>query len=163
MLRLIQEEELERKVELLKNIPLFSVLDSEGIGRLASSCDTLMFNPGQIVFRQGDIGREAYLILSGEAEIITEGPGGEITVATLGKNQIVGEIATLIDVPRTATVVAMQELATLVISKEMFFYLLERFPSVGLEIMRELARRISHTTATVRELGSGAKPARSED
>ena len=157
-----KEENLKRKVNLLKTIPLFSALDTSSLDLLASASDTSTIDPGQTLFKQGDVGREAYILVSGEAEIITEGPEGVITLATIGKNQIAGEIATLIDVPRTATVVAMDELTTLVISKEMFFYLVEKFPRFAIEIMRELARRVSQTTVMVREISS-ADSGRSAD
>lgn len=157
MLRITEEEELQRKLCLLKTLPLFSVLDPSNLDLLATSSDVMTFNPGQTLFRQGDKGREAYVIVSGEAQIITEAPEGVITLTSLGENQFVGEIATLIDVPRTATVVAMEDLTTLVISKEMFFYLLEKFPALGIQVMCELARRVSQTTVKIREFGGSAE------
>jgi CRP/FNR family cyclic AMP-dependent transcriptional regulator len=110
----------------------------------------LTFGSGQALFCQGDVGNAAYIIMSGEAEVITEGPEGEITVATLGKNQFIGEISILIDVPRTATVTAMTELTVLVISKDMFYRMVTEFPTIGIEIMRELARRLFKTTVQLR-------------
>lgn len=158
-MRVTDEEHLSRKVSLLKSIPLFSVLDPPNLDHLASSSRTLTLSPGQTLFKQGDVGREVYLITSGEAEIISEIPEGVITLATLRENQIVGEVAALIDVPRTATVLAMQELTALVISKETFFQLLENFPTIGIEVMCEMARRMSQTTAKVREISSGDESA----
>ncbi len=63
------------------------------------------------------------------------------------KNDIVGEIAILCDVPRTATVSATSDLITLKITKEIFFRMLTDFPEMGLEIMRVLAHRLERTTA----------------
>jgi len=72
-------------------------------------------------------------------------------VAKLGRNAIVGEIAILCDVPRTATVKAKSELVTLRISKELFFKLITEFPQMGIEIMRVLADRLERTTHQLRE------------
>ena len=58
------------------------------------------------------------------------------------RNVFVGEIAILCDMPRTATITATSELDTLRISKDLFFRLVNEFPTMAVEIMRELARRL---------------------
>jgi CRP-like cAMP-binding protein len=85
--------------------------------------------------------------LAGEAEVFVEGAEGPIRVALLERNALVGEIAILCDVPRTATVRAVTDLDTLRITKERFLQLLEEFPKMGQEIMRALALRLEATTA----------------
>ena len=163
MLRITEEEEFNRKVNLLKRIPLFSGLDPSSFYLLATSSETLTHLPGQTLFKQDDAGQEAYVIVSGVAQIITEGPEGVISIATLGENQIVGEIATLIDVPRTATVVAMEELTMLVVPKKTFFHLVENVPTFALEVICELARRLSHTTVKVRDFFDDTETVQSTD
>ena len=85
-------------------------------------------------------------LLKGEADIMVDTPNGAVKVASLGKNDIIGEIAILCDVPRTATVVAHSDLETLRVSKDGFFHLVTQFPQVGIEVMSELASRLHHTT-----------------
>ena len=65
--------------------------------------------------------------------------------------QIIGEIAILCDVPRTATVTANQHTVTLKINKETFFRLVTEFPQMSVEIMRELARRLDKTNEQLRQ------------
>ena len=72
-------------------------------------------------------------------------------MAKVGKNDFVGEIAILIDVPRTATIRAETDLTTLAITKDLFFRLISEFPDMAVEIMRELAHRLEATTAQLRE------------
>ncbi len=74
-----------------------------------------------------------------------------MVVATLKQNEIVGEIAILCDVPRTATVRAKTQLTTLRITKNLFFNLISEFPQIAVEIMRELAHRLEQTTTKLRE------------
>lgn len=155
-----EETELSRKIDLLARIPLFSELDSASRRLLASASEILKFETGQILFRQGDVGKEAYVIVSGEAEVMTEGSEGEIVVAAIGPNQFIGEIAILIDVPRTATVSALSDLTTLMISKEMFYSMVSEFPAVGIEVMRELAERLLRTTAQLELSSSDAETIR---
>ena len=71
---------------------------------LAFTSDRMSFDPGQILFEQGDAGDAAYVVLYGTAEVLVNRAGSQIKVADLEKNSIVGEIAILCDVPRTATV-----------------------------------------------------------
>lgn len=149
-----QATELSGKIDLLTRIPLFAELDSTNRRFLASASEILKFKTGEILFRHGEVGNEAYVIVSGEAEVVTEGAGGEIVVATIGPNQFIGEIAILIDVPRTATVSALSDLTTLMITKEMFYSMVSEFPAVGIEIMRELAERLLRTTAQLGQSSS---------
>ena len=99
------------------------------------------------------IGEAAYIILSGQADVVIDTPTGEMAVAKVGKNDLVGEIAILIDVPRTATIRAETEITTLAINKDLFFRMISEFPGMAVEIMRELAHRLEATTAQLRENG----------
>ena len=76
-------------------------------------------------------------------------------MADLGRNDVVGEIAILCDVPRTATVVAASPVTALRISKELFYQLIGQVPQMAIEIMRELARRVDRTTERYRLAVSG--------
>lgn len=147
---------LNEEVELLRKIPLFSKIDPSKLKLLAFTSNKLTFGSGHDLFRQGDPGDAAYIIMSGTADILIEGPEGDILVARLGKNDLVGEIAILIDVPRTATVRAVTDLTTLVISKDIFLRMVTEFPEMGIEIMRELARRLDRTTDQLRHAKIGA-------
>lgn len=142
---------LNEEVELLRKIPLFAKIEPAKLKLLAFASERLTFQSGQNLFRQGDIGDAAYIVMLGEAEVLVDGPEGEIPVARLGKNELIGEIAILIDVPRTATVRAASDLTALVISKDLFFRMVTEFPEMGIEVMRELAHRLENTTARLRE------------
>jgi len=147
---------LNEEVDLLRKIPIFSKIEPSKLKLLAFTSERLNFGPGQELCHQGDVGNTAYIILDGEAQVLVDSPAGEIAVAKLGKNDLVGEMAILIDIPRTATVRAVGSVATLAISKDLFFRMITEFPQMGLEIMRELAQRLEKTTAQLREARSRA-------
>lgn len=138
---------LNEEVELLRNIPMFAKMEPSKLKLLAFTSERLTYEPGQVLFNQGDMGDAAYIIVEGEAVVVVDTPKGQLTLATLTRNDFVGEIAILCDVPRTATVQAKSQLVTLVISKELFFRLVSEFPQMAVEIMRELAHRVEKTTA----------------
>jgi CRP/FNR family transcriptional regulator, cyclic AMP receptor protein len=145
---------LKDEVDLLRKVPLFAHLDPAKLKLLAFTSTRMVFQPSQELFRQGDEGDAAYLILSGEADVVAETPAGEVPVATVGQNAIVGEIAILCEVPRTATVRAASRLETLKIEKEHFLRLIREFPDMGIEIMRELGKRLTKTTAELSQARS---------
>ena len=147
---------LDEEVDLLRNIPLFSNVEPSKLKLLAFTSERLTFPAGQELFHQGDMGDAAYIIIDGEADVTVSTPAGEITVAKVSKNELVGEIAILCDVPRTATVRAATEVTTLAISKELFFQMVTEFPEMAVEIMRELAQRLERTTSQLREAMSSS-------
>ena len=142
---------LQEEVELLRNIPLFAKIEPSKLKLLAFTSERLTYPEQEVLFEQGDIGDSAYIIIGGEADVIINTPGGGLVVATLKQNEIVGEIAILCDVPRTATVRAKTDLTTLRINKDLFFSLIVEFPEIAVEIMRELAHRLDRTTTRLRE------------
>jgi CRP-like cAMP-binding protein len=137
---------LTKDMEVLRDIPLFANVKPAKLKLLASPSERLEYRSGDELFHQDDYGDAAYIILEGEADILVDTPHSAIKIATRGKNDIIGEIAILCDVPRTATVVAHGDLETLRVSKEGFFHLVTQFPQVGLEVMSEIATKLHRTT-----------------
>jgi CRP-like cAMP-binding protein len=137
---------LHEEVDALRRVPLFTKIEPSKLKLLAFTSEKLEYQRGDDLCRQGDSGDAMFIILGGEADVIVNTPHGEHTVAHLGKNAFVGEIAILCDVPRTATVRASSTVTALRISKELFFRLVGEFPQIAVEIMRELAHRLDDTT-----------------
>ena len=133
---------LREEVELLQRIPLFANVEASKLKLLAFTSERIAFESGQVLFRQGDAGDAAYIIIEGDAEVLVNGASGPIQVAVLGRNEIVGEIAILCDVPRTATIRALQRLVCLRISKDLFLRLINEFPQIAVAVVRELASRV---------------------
>lgn len=142
---------LSNEVELLRRVPLFSGIEPAKLKLLAYTSDVVTYNPGQVLFRMGDAGDAAYVIIQGAAEVSVSTDAGDIPVAQLKDGDFLGEIAILCDTPRTATVTARSELKTLRIRKEPFFELLRQFPEMAIEMTRLLAERLTRTTAELVE------------
>jgi CRP-like cAMP-binding protein len=146
--------QLKDEVELLRRIPLFAGVAPSKLKLLAFTSDRVSYGAGEVLFSQGDPGDAAYVVLSGTADILVNSDSGQIKVASIEPNSIVGEIAILCDVSRTATVKASTPVETLRIKKDQFIRLLAEFPEMAVEIMRVLADRLSHTTAELSEARS---------
>jgi MFS family permease len=106
----------ERTLELLRGVPLLGWLPTVGLERLASKLVPVELAAGGVLLREGDTGDRAYLIERGEVLVIFAGR----EVARLGPGDLVGEIALLRSVPRTATVVAASDLHVLALDRSEF-------------------------------------------
>jgi CRP/FNR family cyclic AMP-dependent transcriptional regulator len=142
---------LQQDVDVLRKIPLFAKIEPARLKLLAFTSEHVEYRPGEAICRQGEPGDAAFIVLDGAADVVVETEGATMTVATISRYDIVGEIAILCDVPRTATVVATTPLVALRVSKDAFFNLVTQFPQVGVEVMHELAARLQHTTQRLSE------------
>ncbi len=142
---------LDQEVATLRRIPLFANIDPARLKLMAFASQRMVFKDGQALCRQGDAGDAAYIIIEGKADVVIDTADGPLRVAAVGSNDIVGEIAILIDVPRTATVQATGEVVTLKITKDLFFRMVSDFPEIAIEVMRVLAHRLEKTNEQLRE------------
>ena len=143
---------LNEEVEILKGIPIFSKIEVAKLKLIAFTGERMTFSAGQELFHQGDQGDAMYVILGGIADVLIDNDkGGQIAVAEMKKNNFVGEMAILGDVPRTATIKAREALTTLRISKDMLYRLVAEVPQMAVEVMRELAHRLEDTNKKLRE------------
>ena len=150
---------LKDEVQTLRQVPLFAGVAPAKLKLLAFTSDRVSYRPGEILFHQGDAGDAAYVILEGKADILAESNGGQIKIAELADNAIVGEIAILCDVSRTATVKASGPLEALRIRKDVFLNLLADYPDMMFEILRSLAQRLTRTTSELTEARAQIKTA----
>jgi CRP/FNR family cyclic AMP-dependent transcriptional regulator len=137
---------LDHDVELLRRVPLFSSVSTPKLKLLAFNAPQLVFEDGENVFLQGAAETSAYFIVDGEADVLSRSDGKEVVVANLKKNTLFGEISAFCDVPRTATVRAKGRLVTLELTRPNLIQLIHDFPDVAMEIIRELAMRLTRTT-----------------
>ena len=148
-------KQLEHEVEALRRVPLFSGVEPMKLKLLAFASERIEFSAGQDLMRQGEHGDAAYVMLSGEAEVLVTSSDVETRVAVMTGNEFIGEISILCDVPRTATVRAITPVETLRIDKEQFFELVEHSPSIAVQMMRILAARLAKTTAEMSAMRAG--------
>ncbi len=141
---------LQEEVELLRRIPLFAKVEPPKLKLLAFASERVTFEAGQELFHQGDVPDAAYIVIDGSAEVILETPNGRVTVAEIGRNELVGDMGVICDMPRTATVRAKSQLVTLKVSKDLLLRMITEFPAMAIEIMRVMAHRLEHTNAQLR-------------
>jgi CRP-like cAMP-binding protein len=138
---------LDTEVQSLRQVPMFREIDPARLKLLAFTSERVQFAEGQRFFSQGDPSDAAYVILEGGASVVLTSPAGEIKIADLGRNDLVGEMGILSETPRSASIVASESTTALRIDKRVFLELLAQFPQMSLAVMRELANRLERTNA----------------
>lgn len=144
---------LNDAASMLARIPLFASIDHSKLKLLAFTSQRQAYDAGQTIFRQGETGQHAYVVIDGEVEVVLETPTGERTVATLGSNQVFGEMALLAEMPRTTTIRAASPVNLLAISSDVFLRLVEENSEIAAGIIRILAERLA---ATLRDYANAA-------
>jgi glucose-6-phosphate 1-dehydrogenase len=122
--------------ETLRKVPLFEGANAVLLASLILALKPVVFQPGDLVIRQGEIGREMYLISRGEVEV-TDGSGNAL--ATLGEGDFFGEASLLTSAPRNATVRAKSYCDFFALDKSDFKRVLRDHPQFRQSLM-EIAR-----------------------
>ena len=122
--------------------PWFSSLTQEELDRLGSMATWARYEPGGVVFREGDPGDALFIVVSGQLRVLVATTSGEILLNTLGPGDIFGEIAVLDGRGRTATVAASKPSELLRIGRQEFLVFLEDFPRYTSTLVHVLASRI---------------------
>ena len=148
---------LEQEVELIRQFPIFSKIQPAMQKLLCFSAERLTYDAGQVMFNAGDTADAAYVVIDSTVEISVPTPSGPIVINTMTKNEILGEIAIVGDVPRTATAKAVTKLETLKISKELFIKIIRENPDAAIELIRILAARLASTTSQLTRTRSGQR------
>ena len=128
----------DKKVESLGRAPLFAELSRKELVQLARLADDVEAPAGTVLCKEGDRGREFFVLMEGQVDVARKGR----RVATLGAGDFVGEISLLEPTPRTATVTAKTPLRFFVLTAREFRHLVDENPSVERKVLRALARRV---------------------
>jgi thioredoxin reductase (NADPH) len=135
--------------ELLRNSPVFANLADRDLLLLAEFAQPIEVPAGQLVMEEGKKGDTLYVVIDGELEVSTVRGGHETQLAVLGRGEVVGEMAVLQEVPRTASVRALRDSRLLVITQAAFLNMLMKNAAALRQILRTVSTRIRDTEAIV--------------
>ncbi len=133
-------------VELLGRVPAFSTLVHSDLERIAQLAVPRQFEPGEVVFREGDASDTCYVVRAGHARAIHEhGDGRTITLATFGPGDIFGELAMFEDELRSATVEAIELTSVVAVLGPDMRKLMTQHPEISMRLVVALGRRLRDT------------------
>lgn len=122
--------------KLQKNYAFFADMLEEEVGAFLRLCKRDTYGPDDVVFREGDMGEEFYLIVSGEIIILM----GEREVARLGPGQVFGEMAMLESAPRSASAVPGGDTILFTITRKI---LAAKMPALSYKVVVNIAKQLS--------------------
>lgn len=130
--------------KFISSNPIFYSLKDEIISEIASQIEIEKFAPEESIVTEGEHGDSFYIIFSGHVKVIRTDLGGEeLVMAKLDPGEGFGEMALLLDQPRSATVKAVDSVETLKIKRKNFKKLLEKYPELQLQISKLIKWRVS--------------------
>lgn len=143
---------LSSAVDVLRETQMFRNVDPKRLKLLAFMGQTLSYRAGERLFEKGDEGDAAFVVLSGEVEVLVPvSDGGETAVATIGAKEVFGEMGVLCDQKRTTAIAAKSDVQVLRLDRTTIHTLLKEFPEIALEFVRVIASRLEATTRNLAE------------
>ena len=141
----------------LASVDLLSTLTSAELEAIERHTRRETFPRGKIIFREGDPGQELFIVTKGRASAyLNQINGGDIRLATFAPGTIFGELAILDAGPRSASVVADDDVVCYVLSDQQFAALAKDAPAVAIKLLsglgRELSRRLRRANQTIHQL-----------
>lgn len=135
----------------LKQVPLFADLTDADLQELARTAQEVSLAAGETLFEQGEAGDSAYLIRTGEIEIVSQGEGRETLLAVRKSGEVIGEMSLLRESPRSAGARARTDSVLLVLSREVFDRVLAESPTAARTMLHTVMARLSATEGLLRQ------------
>jgi len=125
-------------LEHLRTVPMFAGCSKRELQAIQKAGDQITMTAGTLIVDQGQMGREAFVLLDGE---VTVRRGGR-KVVTLGPGAVVGELSLLDHGPRTASVICDSECSLFVLDQRHFQKVIEQNPQIAMKLLGTLAGHI---------------------
>jgi len=139
------------KAEDLRQIPLFALLDDEEMAVLAAQVEIKKFAPRQRIYKIGEPGKHAYVMMSGVVRVTTvDDDHQEVLVDSPSHGDFFGFASMLDDTPHQTTALAMEETICLEVSRDDIAVLLQRKPMAGMDMLTVVSRQFHASQQLVR-------------
>jgi CRP/FNR family cyclic AMP-dependent transcriptional regulator len=137
--------------EVLRHVPLFALLDEDEAGVLAGQVELKKFAPRQRIYKIGDLGAQAYVMVSGRVRVTTiDEDNQEVVVDEPSHGEFFGFASMLEQSPHVTTAVALEEAECLEVSRDDIAVLLQRKPMSGMDMLRVLGRQFHSSQKLIR-------------
>ncbi|HSP02692.1 MAG TPA: cyclic nucleotide-binding domain-containing protein [Acidimicrobiales bacterium] len=121
----------------LSTISFFSGFDRDALDKIAAMGEAVEAERGAVIMEQGEVGREAFVVVDGEVQIIVNGH----VVGTAGRGSVLGEMALLDLRPRSATLVALTDVELISYASKQFRKILDEMPADARAALNERDER----------------------
>jgi len=137
--------------DMLKKVPLFALLDDDEIAVLSGQVELKTFAPRQRIYKMGDPGGQAYVMVSGRVRVTTvDQDNQEVTVDEPSYGEFFGFASMLEQTPHQTTAVALEEAVCVEVDRQDVTVLLQRKPHAGMDMLTVLGRQFHASQQLVR-------------
>jgi len=136
--------------EVLKGVPLFSLLDDDEIAVLAAQVELKIFQPRERIYKTGDTRGQAYVMISGKVRVTAvDDDQQEVIVDEPGEGDFFGFASMIEQTPHRTSAIALEETTCIEVSRDDIATLLQRKPHAGMDILTTLARQFHAAQALI--------------
>jgi CRP/FNR family cyclic AMP-dependent transcriptional regulator len=137
--------------EMLKSVPLFSLLDDDETAVLAGQVEVRRFAARQRIYKAGDPGTQAYVVFAGRVQVTTiDEDQQEVVVDEPGKGEFFGFASMLAETPRQTSAIALEDCVCIEVSRDDIVVLIERKPHAGMDLLTTLGHQLHAAQNLVR-------------
>lgn len=133
---------LQSRLDLARSVPAFSRVGHSDLALLVETMGVRRIQTGEVLFRRGDPGDQAFLVVEGELSASLGEQGKSIERARLGPGRFFGELAMFAGHQRTLTVTALQPSVLLALPHQRLEALLRLCPDIALSLLGELTAKL---------------------
>jgi CRP/FNR family transcriptional regulator, cyclic AMP receptor protein len=141
------------RINLIRTVPIFSDLEEATLKKIVEIGLLRKYTKNSIVFLEEESGAILFIISTGKVKVVrTDDDGKEVILSILGPGDFFGEMALLDGLPRSATVVALDESELFILHRREFLNLLESAPQIATSLLRELTQRLRKADEQIENL-----------
>ena len=141
---LFRNEHHWQSVAFFRNVPIFHGLHSRQIGRLIQSMQKRTYRAGEILFEEGQVGKAVFIIESGKVELTRRNnDGSPRRLGLVGSGQVLGEMALLEQMERTATAKVVEDGVIYLLYSATLEALFVQQPAIGVKLLRNMSVMLS--------------------
>ncbi len=141
------------KIDILKKVPIFSGISSKDLEKIVAVTHQRKYRKDSMILIEEEAGQTMFILMSGQVKIsrISE-DGREVILAVMAEGDFFGELSLLDGQSRSANVTVIKDAEMLLINREDFLSLLNEFPQIAIQLLRELAGRMRKSDSQIKSL-----------
>jgi len=141
---------LDRDIDLLRNVLLFSEFSADQLRLLAFSAEKRTLRAESVLFRAGERADTGFVVIKGTVELQRAGKGGAVAKEQYGPGSLIGELALVTQSSRSATAVAIEDVEVIAVRRATFRRMLQEYPELAAGLQRRMVERLKETNDALR-------------
>jgi CRP/FNR family cyclic AMP-dependent transcriptional regulator len=144
---------MSNDINFLRNVSIFEELPERDLEKIAKLGTRKKFSKGNIILMEDEIGSALFIIIDGKVKVSRlDETGREAVLSILGSGEVFGEMSLLDGMKRSATCSALTDTEVLIIYRDDFLNLLQKYPQIAISLLKEMAQRLRKADLQIKSL-----------